>query len=105
MIRSVALKGGEALRVLRVYHDLNASKMSELLGISQGYLSEIENNKKEPSLKVINKYAEVFNTKSSVILGLVERLENPNLILKLKSALAKAVMSTLEKAAYAEDLD
>jgi transcriptional regulator with XRE-family HTH domain len=58
----------EALRLLRVYHDLKAIELAEKLAISASYLSEIESGKKEPTLELIRTYAEVFNTSPSAIL-------------------------------------
>lgn len=58
----------EALRLLRVYHDLKAVKLAEKLGISPSYLSEIETGKKEPSLELIRTYAKVFGVRPSAIL-------------------------------------
>lgn len=40
---------GEALRLIRVYHDLKQSDLADRLGISQSHLSEIERSKKAPS--------------------------------------------------------
>ncbi|MCG2725835.1 MAG: helix-turn-helix transcriptional regulator [Elusimicrobia bacterium] len=45
------------------------------MGISIGYLSEIESNKKTPSLDVIKRYAKVFKTKESSILFFAEKLD------------------------------
>ena len=61
---------GEALRLIRVFHDKKLVDLAKELDISPGYLSEIERGKsnKKPSLELINRYAQVFNTKPSVIL-------------------------------------
>jgi len=66
---------GEALRLLRVFHDLKGKELADKLSISPNYLSEIEKGKKKPSLEVINKYGEVFNIKPSSILFFSEELE------------------------------
>lgn len=67
---------GEALRLLRVYHDLKAGELATKLGISPSYLSEIEREKKTPSLALIEKYAEVFSTRPSAIMFFYEQLDN-----------------------------
>lgn len=66
---------GEALRLLRIYNDMKAVQVSEDLGISQSYISEIEQGKKIPSIEVINKYASYFHTTPSAILLMAEGLE------------------------------
>ena len=41
---------GDVLKRMRIIYGYKASEMSSELGISASYLSEIENNKKQPSL-------------------------------------------------------
>lgn len=41
---------GDVLKRMRIIYRYKASEMSSELGISASYLSEIENNKKQPSL-------------------------------------------------------
>ena len=41
---------GDVLKRVRIIYGYKASEMSSELGISASYLSEIENNKKQPSL-------------------------------------------------------
>ena len=46
---------GEALRLIRVYHDLKQKQVAERLDISTSYLSEIEKGHKTPSLELIQR--------------------------------------------------
>lgn len=55
-----------------------ASEMSELLHISKSYLSEIENNKKQPSLELLEKYSKVYGMKLSSIILLSETYDDAN---------------------------
>jgi transcriptional regulator with XRE-family HTH domain len=66
----------EALRLFRVFHDMKAKELAEKLNISAAYLSEIEGGRKNPSLGLINKYAEVFHTSPSVISFFSESLND-----------------------------
>jgi len=66
---------GEALRLIRVFHDKKLVELARELDISTSYLSEIENDKKRPNLALIEKYAEVFNTKPSSILFFSEEMD------------------------------
>ena len=45
---------GDILKRTRTIYGYKASELSELLGISKSYLSEIENNKKQPSLILLS---------------------------------------------------
>ena len=65
---------GEALRLLRIFYGYKSTELAIKLGISQGYVSEIENDKRTPSLEVLDKYAKVFGMKKSTILLFVESL-------------------------------
>jgi transcriptional regulator with XRE-family HTH domain len=64
----------EALRLLRVFHDLNQAEASETLRISAPYLSQLESGRKTASMDVIGKYADAFAVPVSSILLLAERI-------------------------------
>jgi len=66
---------GEALRLIRVYHDLKQKDAAALLGISTSFLSEIEKGRKTPSLDLIKSYAEKFGIPASSILFFAESVE------------------------------
>ena len=51
---------GEALRLIRVFHDVKLNELAEQLDVSKGYISEIESQKKKPSLDLIEKYSKRF---------------------------------------------
>ncbi|QCT03678.1 hypothetical protein E6C60_2967 [Paenibacillus algicola] len=42
------------------------------MGISKSYLSEIENNKKQPSLEILQKYSDIYGIKLSSLILLSE---------------------------------
>lgn len=65
---------GNTLKRLRLIYGYTAVEMSKELGISTSHLSEIENNKKHPSLELLECYASVFGIKKSSILLLAEQL-------------------------------
>ncbi len=66
---------GEVLKRLRTIYGYKAVEMSEKLGISASYLSEIENGKKQPSLDHLKKYADLFGIKLSSLILLSESYE------------------------------
>lgn len=65
---------GQTLKRLRLIYGYSAREMSEALRISSSYLSEIEREKKEPSLTVLQRYSEVFNLKLSTLLRFSEQM-------------------------------
>ncbi len=70
----------DALRLIRIYHNLNLSEAAERLGLSKSYLSEIENHHKKVSLDVLEKYAECFSMPLSSIMFFAEHQSNSDVI-------------------------
>ena len=67
---------GDVLKRTRAIYGFKASEMSSILGISASYLSEIENNKKQPSLELLEKYADVYGIRLSSLILLSESMED-----------------------------
>lgn len=65
----------EALRMIRVFHDVSQKDLASRLQIAPSYLSEIESSKKEPTLQLLKKYSEEFNIPMSSILFFSENLD------------------------------
>jgi transcriptional regulator with XRE-family HTH domain len=86
----------EALRLIRVYHDLKQQELAEKLEISKSYLSEIESGKKTPTIELIEKYASQFSIPASSILFFSENLEDPRKASKVKGAIAGKVLQFLQ---------
>lgn len=63
---------GDVLMRLRKIYGYKAVEISKLLGISASYLSEIENNRKQPSLELLKKYADLLGIKLSSLILLSE---------------------------------
>ena len=67
----------EALRLMRVFHDVKQTELAARLGISKSHLSEIESGRKQPTLALIERYSSVFEIPRSSILFFAEGLEAP----------------------------
>jgi transcriptional regulator with XRE-family HTH domain len=67
---------GEALRLLRTFHDLNQTETAKKLGISKSYLSEIENEEKQPTLALLQKYSNEFDLPISSIMFFAESVDS-----------------------------
>lgn len=65
---------GDVLKRTRAIYGYKASEMSVMLGISNSYLSEIENNKKTPSLELLQRYADILGIRLSSLILLSENL-------------------------------
>lgn len=69
------MKMGEALRLLRIFNGYKSTELANMLDISQSYVSELENNKKQPTMDILDKYANVFGMKKSTLFLFAESLE------------------------------
>ena len=58
---------GKAIETLRKEHDASQIEFAESIGITQSYLSLIENGHKTPSLEVIKKVADSVNVPLAVL--------------------------------------
>ena len=66
---------GDVLKRTRIIYGYKASEMSSELGISASDLSEIENNKKQPSLELLQKYADIYGIRLSSLILLSENMD------------------------------
>ena len=87
---------GEALRLIRVFHDMKQQELVDLLGLSKSYISELESGKKTPSMEVIQKYSLAFDIPASAILLFSENLEDSPSAKRAKTAVAKKIMQFLQ---------
>lgn len=87
---------GEALRLLRIFNGYKSAELAEMLELSQSYVSELENNKKQPTMDVLDKYAKVFDMKKSTLLLFAESLENDSANMDNKQRVARAGMKLLK---------
>lgn len=86
----------EALRLVRVFHDMNQTALAERLGISKSYLSELESGKKSPTLELLQKYAETFGMPLSSLLFFVENVNFPSRSDRVRSAIAGKALKMLQ---------
>lgn len=86
----------EALRLIRVFHDVSQKDMAGRLQIAPSYLSEIEKGKKEPTLLLLKRYSEEFNIPMSSILFFSEHMEDGVAAGRLRTAISGKVLKLLD---------
>lgn len=90
----------EALRLIRVFHDMKQSDLATRLGISNSYLSEIESGKKTPKMEVLERYSTEFEIPMSSILFFSESINHPNdslkAVAKSRGVIAKKIINFLQ---------
>ena len=96
----------EALRLIRVFHDMPQIDAAAKLGISKSYLSEIESGKKVPTLHILGIYSKLFNIPLSSILFFSEHMHDGVRGDRVRVAVSKKVLKLLDFiAARAESND
>ena len=86
----------EALRLIRVFHDLKQFQAAERLGISKSHISEIEKGNKTPSLDLIERYSQEFRIPVSAIMFFAEELPNAKRGETTRTKIASKVVDLLK---------
>ena len=87
---------GQALKLLRTFHELKQGELADALGVSNSYVSELERNNREPSLSIIKKYAEFFDIPASSILFFAENIEGTSPKAKANRFVSKKILSIMQ---------
>ncbi|MBR0877247.1 transcriptional regulator with XRE-family HTH domain [Bradyrhizobium japonicum] len=87
---------GEALRLLRTFHDLNQTETARRLGISKSYLSEIESEEKQPTLALLEKYSVEFDIPISSIMFFAESVGSNTPYEAARSMVAPKIVKLLK---------
>ena len=85
----------EALRLIRVFHDLKQFELADRLKISKSHISEIENGIKTPSLDLIEKYSVEFRVPVSAIMFFAEEIPNAKRGERVRTKIASNVLDLL----------
>ena len=86
----------EALRLIRVYHDMRQSEVAKKLGISSSYLSEIEKGTKKPTLELVEKYGVLFQVPASSIMFFSENMNKGRAYEKARGFVAGKIISLMQ---------
>ena len=63
------MTSGETIKRIRLDRKLTQMEFSEEIGISRSYLNDLENNRKSPSLKTLDKISEKIGIETTDLLG------------------------------------
>lgn len=86
----------DALRLVRVFHDMPQTELAGRLGISKSYLSELERGEKKTiTLDLLERYAQVFNIPVSSLVFFAERIDEGKTE-HVRNAIAGKVVKMLE---------
>lgn len=86
----------DALRLVRVFHDMSQTELAGRLGISKSYLSELERGeKKKITLDLLERYAQIFNIPASSLVFFAERVDEGKTE-HVRTVIASKVVKMLE---------
>jgi transcriptional regulator with XRE-family HTH domain len=86
----------EALRLIRVFHDLKQAEAAKNLGVSASYLSEVESGKKKPTLELIDKYAQTFRIPASSIMYFSENMGKLQAVEAARAVVAGKIIKLMQ---------
>lgn len=86
----------EALRLVRVFHDLNKTQAAERVGLSKSYVTELERGDKKVTLEVLQKYATAFSVPLSSLMFFAEQAADGAPSEKVRTAVAGKVVKMLD---------
>lgn len=94
----------EALRVVRLYWGKTQSELAGLLGISQGYVSDIEKGNREVTLDLLGRYSRALGIPMSSLMLFAEQMEGGPPVARGKLLLAGKALNFLKRI-MPDDLD
>ncbi len=86
----------EALRLVRVFHDLNKTQTADRVGLSKSYITELERGDKKVTLDVLQKYADGFNMPLSSLMFFAEQAGDGSSGDRVRAAVAGKVVKMLD---------
>lgn len=93
----------EALRLLRVYHNITQKRLADDLRVSKSYICEIESGKKRAGLDILESYAAHFNVPLSSLFFFSEELDRRKLTDRVQGNVAMAALRLLDAIAGREE--
>ena len=86
----------EALRLVRVFHDLNKTQTANRVGLSKSCITELERGDKKVSMEVLEKYAEAFSIPLSSLMFFAEQAADPSTAEKTRTFVAGKTLKMLD---------
>jgi transcriptional regulator with XRE-family HTH domain len=75
---------------------MSQTELAQRLGVTKSWISEIEGNKKEPTLNLLNSYSEVLGIPLSSILFFSERMNDDKTSEKVRTFVSKKVLAIMD---------
>ena len=86
----------DAIRLIRVYHDMNQSDVAARVGLSKSYISELESGTKKITMEVLEKYSRAFDIPMSSVMLFAEKSSDRSFENRTKEFVADKVVRMLD---------
>ena len=86
----------DALKQIRMFHEMKQVELAQKLDISKSYLSEIESGRKSVTMDLLQKYGEVFSVPASSLLVFSENIDAAKTSDKLRLKCATKIIKVME---------
>lgn len=86
----------EALKQIRMFHQLKQVELADELGISKSFLSEVESGRKSVSMDLLLKYSEVFSVPASSLMMFSENMDAAKSSDKLRLKCANKIIKVMD---------
>jgi transcriptional regulator with XRE-family HTH domain len=86
----------QALKQIRVFHDIKQVELARKLGISKSYLSEIESCSKPVSLDLLQKYSAYFDIPVSSLMLFSEKIDSGKKSDKFRAKATNKILEIME---------
>lgn len=86
----------EALRLVRVYHDLSKAELARELGFSRSFITELEAGHKKVTLETLERYSSYFEIPVSSLMLFAERTEEADFSERARTLVAKKALKMLD---------
>ena len=86
----------EALRLVRVYHDMSKADLARNLGFSPSYITELESGKKKVTMETLQRYSQSFDVPVSSLMLFAERTQDAEFTEHARAFVAKKALKMLD---------
>lgn len=86
----------EALRLVRVYHDMSKAELARSLGFSRSFITELEGGSKKVTLETLHRYSDYFEIPVSSLMLFAERAENADFSESARAFVADKALKMLD---------
>ena len=86
----------EALRLVRVYHDMTKADLARELGFSPSYVTELEAGKKKITVETLERYSSSFDIPMSSLMLFAERTHDEDFTDRTRAFIAKKTLKMLD---------